>query len=47
MPLHNMMVRCGDANPVFVSICDYTNHVSEGGKKDVTYKADMFQEKGE
>ncbi len=45
MPWLNMMVMCGDANHVVVSICDCTNHMSEGGKKDVTYIAEMFQEK--
>ncbi len=40
-----MMVMCGDANPVVVSSCDCTNHMSEGGKKDATYIAEMFQEK--
>ncbi len=41
----NMMVVCGDANPVVVSICDCTDHMSEGRKKDATYIAEMFQEK--
>ena len=45
MPLLNMMVMCGDANPVVVSICDCTDHMSEGGKKDATYIAEMFQDK--
>ncbi len=40
-----MMVMCGDVNPIVVSICDCTDHMSEGGKKDVTYIAKMFQEK--
>ncbi len=31
MPLLNMMVMCGDVNPIVVSICDSTNHMSEGG----------------
>ncbi len=44
-PLLNMMVMCGDVNPVFVSICDCTDHTSEGGKKDATYIAETFQEK--
>ncbi len=37
MPLLNMMIMCGDVNPVVVSICNCTNHMSEGGKKDATY----------
>ncbi len=45
MPLLNMMVMCGDANPVVVSICDCTNHISEGWKKDTTFIAETFQEK--
>ncbi len=39
MPLINMMVIYGYANPVVVSICDCTNHMSEGGKQDATYIA--------
>ncbi len=34
----------GDANPVVVSICDCTDHISEGGKKDATYIAEISQE---
>ncbi len=45
MPLLNMMVMCCDANPVVVSICDCTDHMSEGGKKDATYIDEIFQEK--
>ncbi len=45
MPLLNMMVMCGDVNPVVVSICDCTNHMSEGGEKDATNIAEMFKEK--
>ncbi len=33
MPLLNMIAMCGDTNPVVVSICDCTDHMSEGGKK--------------
>ncbi len=43
MPL-NMMVMCGDINPAVVSICDCTNHMLEGGKKDAICIADIFQE---
>ncbi len=45
IPLLNIMVMCGDVNPVVVSICDCTDHMSEGGKKDATYIAKMFQER--
>ncbi len=45
MHMLNMMFICGDANPVVVIICDCTNHMSEGGKKNSTYIAEMFQEK--
>ncbi len=38
-----MMVMWGDDNPVVVSICDCTDHMLEGGKKDVTYVAEMFK----
>ncbi len=46
MPLNNMMVMCGDAIPVVIYICDCTDHMSDSGEKDVTYIAEMFQEKG-
>ncbi len=45
MPLLNMMVVCGDVNPVVLSICDCTDHRLEGGKIDSTYVAEMFKEK--
>ncbi len=45
MPLLNMMVTCGNSHPVFVSIRNCTDHMSESGKKDATYIAEMFQEK--
>ncbi len=45
MPVLNMMVMCVDVNPVIVSICDCTDQMSEGGKKDATYIADMNQER--
>ncbi len=45
MPLLNMMAMCGDVNPAVVSICDCTDHMSEGRKKDATYIAEMFKEK--
>ncbi len=44
IPLLNMMVMCGDASTVVVSICD-CSHMFEGGKKDANNIADMFQEK--
>ena len=40
-----MMDMCGNINPVVMSICDCTDHMLEGGKKDATYIAEMFQEK--
>ncbi len=46
MPLLNMMVMCGDVNPVVVSICDCTNHISAGGKKDATKKVNEFDPEG-
>ncbi len=45
MPLLNMMVMCGDVNPIVVSICNCTDHMPEGGKKDAAYIAEMFKEK--
>ncbi len=45
MPLQHLIVMCGDADPVVMSICDCTNHMLEGGKKDATYIAEMIQEK--
>ncbi len=45
MHLLNILVMYGDTNPVVMFICDCTNHMSEGGKKDVTYIAKMFEEK--
>ncbi len=36
MPLLNVIVMCGNASPVVVSICDCTDHMSEGEKKDAT-----------
>ncbi len=40
-----MMVMCGDTSPVVASICDCTDHMSEGGKKDTTFITEMFQQK--
>ncbi len=45
MHLLNMMIMCGDAGPVVVSICYCTYHTSEGGKRDATYFVEIFQEK--
>ncbi len=33
MPLMNMLVMCGKAAPVIVSIWDCTSHMVDGGKK--------------
>lgn len=44
-PLLNMMVICGDINHVVVSICNCSDHMSEGGKTDATNIAEMFQER--
>ncbi len=45
MPLFNVIVLYGDASPVVVSFCDFSDHMSEGGKKDVTYIAVTLQQK--
>ncbi len=44
-PLLNMMVMCGDASPDVDSICDCTDHMPEGGKKDTMCIVEIFQEK--
>ncbi len=45
MPLLNMMVMCGNANSVIVSVCDCIDQMSEGVMKDATYIGETFQEK--
>ncbi len=44
MPLINMVVIYGNDNTALVSICDCSDHISEGVQKDATYIAEMFQE---
>ncbi len=34
VPLMNMLVLCGEEAKVVVSVCNCTNHMVEGNKKD-------------
>ena len=45
MPLINMLVMCGDKPPAVISICDCTDHMVEGGKKDAEFIMNFFKEK--
>ncbi len=45
MPLLNMLVMCGGEAPVVVSICDCTDHMVAGKKKDAEYIMNFFQRK--
>ncbi len=45
MLMLNMMVICGDASPIVLSICDCTKCMSECGKKDNNFIAEMFRKK--
>ena len=44
MPLMNILAMCGDTPPITVSIQDCTEHMQDGGKKDATYIARLFEE---
>jgi hypothetical protein len=45
MPLMNSTASCADTPPITISIHDYTKHMQEGGKKDATYVAGLFEDK--
>ncbi len=45
MPLVNIFAMSDAIPPMTISIQDYTKHMAEGGKKDASYIADMFEEK--
>ncbi len=45
MPLMNILAMSGITPPMTISIQDCTKHMAEGGKKDASYIADMFEEK--
>ena len=45
MPLLNILGLCGTTPPMTIAIVDCTNHMQEGGKKDASYIASLFEEK--
>ena len=45
MPLMNILAMSGAFPPMTIYIQDCTKHMAEGGKKDASYIADMFEEK--
>ena len=45
MPLMNILAMSGVTPPITVSIQDCSKHMAEGGKKDASYIADLFEEK--
>jgi hypothetical protein len=44
MPLMNILAACADTPPITVSIQDCTKHLQQGGKKDASYIAEMFDD---
>ena len=44
MELMNILGMCADTPPITVSIQDCTKHMQDGGKKDASYIASLFQE---
>ncbi len=47
MPLLNMLIMCGEETPMVVSVCECTDHMVDGNKKDADYVMILFQEKVE
>ncbi len=45
MPLMNIIALYADTPPITISIHDCTKHMQEGGKKDATYVACLFEVK--
>jgi hypothetical protein len=45
MPLMNILAMSGVTPPITISVQDCSTHMAEGGKKDASYIADMFEEK--
>ncbi len=45
MPFVNMLVMCGKAATVVVSICDFTSHMVDGGKKEAEFIMEYFSNK--
>ena len=43
--LMNILAMSGATPPMTISIQDCTNHMAEGGKKDASYIADLFDKK--
>jgi len=43
LPLINIMGMCRDIPPVVIGIHDCTEHILQGGKKDASFIADLFQ----
>jgi hypothetical protein len=45
MPLLNILGLCGNTPPITIAIVDCTDHMQEGGKKDESYIASLFEAK--
>jgi hypothetical protein len=45
MALINILAMSGATPPMTISVQDFTKHMAEGGKKDASYLADLFEEK--
>jgi hypothetical protein len=45
MAIINIFAMSGATPPMTISVQDCTKHMSEGGKKDASYIADLFEEK--
>ena len=45
MPLMNILAMCGDVPPITISVQDCTEHMQDGGKKDASYVATLFEAK--
>ncbi len=45
MPLMNILAMSGATSSMTIFIQDCTKHMAEGGKKDASYIANMFEEK--
>jgi hypothetical protein len=44
VPLLNILGFCADSPPTCVAIEDCTGHMTQGGKKDATYIADLMED---
>jgi hypothetical protein len=45
MPLFNVLAMSGSTPPLTIGIVNCTKHMAEGGKKDASYIADIFEDK--